>query len=57
MLFTGSKTVFLEIKLQDGFKESSVNPCRILSANEFAPTEHRISPKQFTLIFELVTIE
>jgi len=23
----------------DGFKESSVNPCRILSANEFAPTE------------------
>ena len=39
MLTIGSKTVFPEIKLLDGFKESSVNPCRILSANEFAPTE------------------
>jgi len=29
--------------LLDGFRESSVTPCRILSANEFAPViEHKI---------------
>jgi len=49
MLTIGSKTLFPEIKLLDGFKEFSVNPCRILIANEFAPTEYRISHKQVTL--------
>jgi len=49
MLTIGFNTVFPEIKLLGGFKESSVNPSRILSANEFAPTEYRISHKQVTL--------
>ena len=51
MLTIASKTVFPEIKLLDGFRESCVNPYRILSANEFAPTEYRIKHKQVTLNF------
>jgi len=36
-------------KLLRASKDFSVNPCRIKSANEFAPTEYRISHKQVTL--------